>query len=493
MFQRELILLPPQRESKQNWASCALQFQIKKLKIRKKTMKNTAYLFLFLFLFNVQGLSAQEIDFASQPATDEVKLTKEELEAESLDAEIAKELQTSREGNAEDIKRSFERQENITLYSNLKVERFISMYTGRKREHFEVAVERSAKYMAMIDRIFAQYELPPNLAYLSVVESNFNPKARSHANALGLWQFMRRTGHYYDLSTSWWHDDRYDPEKSTYAAARYLKQLHKELGEWELALAAYNAGAGKVRRTIRKAKRKNQDFDYWSLKLPRETRGYVPGFFAVNILFENLEAYDFSPKPPREPEVAKDFMTVPGGVSLAQVAKVIKVEKQLLASFNPNVPRGVTPADKDYFEIAVPPNTSFDADRIKNLEKSRKRFWKHHRVRRGDTLWSISRRYGVPISQIVAFNRLNRKRVLRIRQKIMLPVSADYAYRAVKKGRKGKKSKKKGYTYHRVKAGESFWSISKSYNIPLRKIKGWNRTLARKRFLKAGNLVALKL
>ncbi|MDX2471648.1 MAG: transglycosylase SLT domain-containing protein [SAR324 cluster bacterium] len=460
-------------------------------------MKKTVYLFLIFILSQPFGLSAQElavpeIDYAEKPAALEKKLSKEEVEALSLDEEISKELQTSRTGNGEEIKKSFERQENITLYSNRKVERFIDMYTGRKREQFDIAIERSAKYLGMIDRIFAQYELPPNLAYLSVVESNFNPKARSHANALGLWQFMRRTGHHFDLSTSWWHDDRYDPEKSTYAAARYLKQLHKELGEWELALAAYNAGSGKVRRTIRKAKRKNQYFDYWSLKLPRETRGYVPGFFAVNILFANLEAYDFNPRPPREAEVAKDFMTVPGGVSLAQVAKVIKVEKQLLASFNPNVPRGVTPADQEYFEIAVPPNTSFDADRIKNLEKSRKRFWKHHRVRRGDTLWSISRRYGVPISQIVAFNRLNRKRVLRIRQKIMLPVSADYSYRAIKHKNK-KSSKKKGYTYHRVKAGESFWSISKSYNIPIRKIKGWNRTLARRRFLKAGNLVALKL
>ena len=190
-------------------------------------MKLKALFFLSLFTASPFGLMAQgvatpEVDYAKQPATAEKKLSADEIEAQKLDDQISQELETSRTGNGLEIAKSFERQENIPLYSNRKVERFIDMYAGRKREAFEVAIGRSAKYMGMIDRIFAQYELPPNLAYLSVVESNFNPKARSHANAVGLWQFMRRTGHHFDLTTSWWHDDRYDPEKSTYAAARYL-------------------------------------------------------------------------------------------------------------------------------------------------------------------------------------------------------------------------------------------------------------------------------
>jgi len=452
-----------------------------------------AFLFTLLLLSPwasyAQDVSLPETDLqkiAQQKATEELKATAAELEAAERDAEIVQELLELRgESDGEPSKKS----QYISLYSNTKIERFIQMYTNRKRDAFGKAIERSAVYMPMIDRIFEQYDLPPNLAYLAVVESNFNPRARSHANAVGLWQFMRYTGRHFDLDNSWWHDDRYDPEKSTIAAAKYLTQLYKQFGQWELALASYNAGGGRVRREIRKARRAHRDTDYWSLKLPRETRGYVPSFYAVNILFENLESYGFDPSPEWRGMPKRDFLDVPGGVSLNQIASAIQVERKVLKELNPNIPRGLTPANVENFQIAVPYNLDYDPESIKSLEQNRKRFWKYHRVRRGDNLWSISRKYGIPLHEMVAFNNLNRRKLLRIGQKILLPVAEDYKFAA---HRPKPFSKKKGFTYHRVREGETLWSISMRYNVTLRAIKRWNRKLARKRHLKVGSVVAVK-
>ncbi|MBT4091399.1 MAG: lytic transglycosylase domain-containing protein, partial [Deltaproteobacteria bacterium] len=220
---------------------------------------------------------------------------------------------------------------NIPLYRNKKINAFINMYTRRKRAIFKQAINRSGKYMKMIHRIFREYELPYNLAYLAVVESNFNPFARSRANAVGMWQFMSYTGKVFDLQRSWWHDDRFDPEKSTVAAAKYLKRLHRMFkGDWELALAAYNSGSGTVRRAIRRAKRQGKPTDFWSLKLPRETRGYVPAFYAVVTIFNDLESYGFTEKTILLDEVSKQPLEVAGGISLKQIAKALSVEYEVL-------------------------------------------------------------------------------------------------------------------------------------------------------------------
>ncbi len=452
-------------------------------------------LFLFTFYFpwalfaeNLKLSQAEVEALAKQTAQAEEKRTPEELVADKIDSEIVQELRLAQQESGELI--PLKRARPIPLYSNAKIERFIDMYAGRKRGAFTQAIERSAKYMPMIERIFAEHDLPPNLGYLAVVESNFNPKARSSANAVGMWQFMRYTGRHFDLHNSWWHDDRYDPEKSTIAAAKYLTQLYNQFGDWELALASYNAGGGKVRSTIRRAKRRHRDTDYWSLPLPRETRGYVPSFYAVNILFENLESYDFIPVPAWEEEEIKEPLSVPGGVSLSQVAKLIQVDPKTLASLNPHIPRGLTPANMDQFDIFIPPGTKYDPASLKALEKNRKRFWKFHRVRNGDTLWAISRRYGVPLNELLGFNNLRKRSTLRIGQKILLPVAEDYNYAAHK--RKGFR-KRAGYHYHQVKPGDTLWSISQRYRVPLTAVKRWNRRLARKRHLKVGSLVALKI
>lgn len=391
---------------------------------------------------------------------------------------------------------------DIELYTNRRIKGFIRIYTGSKRYVFVKAIERSATYLMMIHRIFKEYGLPPNLAYLAVVESNFNPDARSSANAVGLWQFMSYTGKSFGLARSWWHDERYDPEKSTIAAAKYLKHLHKRFkGNWELAMAAYNSGSGTVRRAIRKAKRAGKPADYWSLKLPRETRGYVPAFYAVATIFKDLEKYGFEPLPQLMDFPPKRTIVVAGGVPLKQISEVLKIDSQTIRMYNPSIRLGgLTPAVKETFTISLPSEIQISPEQmtaLENLKKQRYKSWKYHTVQPGESLWSISRSYRIPIQKIERFNRFRRKNLLRIGQKLILPVPNDYSPPVVysKTGIiKKALDKLPGITWvHTVKKGDTLWRISQIYKVPLAKLKHWNRIALRKRVLSIGSEIVLKL
>ena len=384
---------------------------------------------------------------------------------------------------------------NIPLVSNERVEAFINMYTNRKRAVLKRAIARSPKYMRMIHRVFREHGLPLNLAYLAVVESNFNPIARSRVRATGLWQFMGYTGKIFGLRRSWWHDDRIDPERATVAAAKYLKQLYRQFkGDWELALAAYNTGGGRVRKELRKARRSGKPQNFWALRLPRETRGYVPAFYAVATIFSNLHAYGFDPAPEPEEEITKQITNVPGGVSLKQVATVLKTDPRVLAKLNPRLMRGITPAIYKKFEIAIPSHLTLGTAEYKKLAKGRKQFWKFHRVRKGESLWSLSKKFQIPISKIKSFNQM-RRNLLRIGRKIMLPLPADWTpvkYAKRSRSRKGSSASRLNYV-HVVVRGETLWSIANRFNLSMRNIKRWNRKVLRSRFLKVGTPLRLKL
>ena len=392
--------------------------------------------------------------------------------------------------------------DDIPVYTNKRINSFIHMYTRKKRAIFEQAIDRSGKYMVMINRIFKEYELPPNLGYLAVVESNFNPFARSRANALGMWQFMKNTGRVFNLNNSWWHDDRYDPEKSTVAAAKYLKRLHKRFnGDWELALAAYNSGSGTVRRAIRRAKRAGTKTDFWSLRLPRETRGYVPAFYAVVTIFDNLESYGFTQKPVMLPEVSKQQLMVAGGISLKQIAKALDINRNVLSEMNPSLrKRGLVPPTFEKCEINIPGELVLVDQHYAKLDKlaeDRLSNWKTHTVKQGETLWSISRYYKIPVQKILAFNRFRRKNLINIGQKLMLPVATTWvAPVSPSKTKLAKKALEKlpGVTHvHKVQKGDTLWKISNKYNIPIKVIKYWNRKVLRRRVLRIGTEIVLKL
>jgi membrane-bound lytic murein transglycosylase D len=181
---------------------------------------------------------------------------------------------------------------DIPIVMNDRVENSLAYLQTVARDAFSTYLERSSRYMPIVEKIMVEEGLPHDLVYLPLVESGYNPHAFSRARAVGMWQFISATGKLYGLKHNWWYDERRDFEKSTRAAARHLRDLMAQFGSWELALAAYNTGAGRVSREIRK----KNTHDFWKLRLPRETRNYVPLFTAAIIIAKQPEKYGFYPK-----------------------------------------------------------------------------------------------------------------------------------------------------------------------------------------------------
>ncbi len=342
-----------------------------------------------------------------------------------------------------------------------KVDIFIRLYTQKKRKAFLIGLGRAPKYYKMVQRIFAEYGLPHDLFYLAMVESNFNYKAVSRASAVGLWQFIGSTGRLYGMRYSWWYDDRLDPEVQTHAAARFLKDLYKRYNDWSLVLAAYNSGLGRVNHAIAKNKKAGKPTDYWSLKLPRETRGYVPAFLAVVHIFNNLEYYDFP-----APSELKDWhrykkVRVKPNVSFKQISKKTKISVAELKQLNPSLKYSTTPFSKNShkrFILKVPEKSVITQKQLNSLKPDIESTFITHRVVKGDSLWSISRKYNTSLKNLYASNYgLSAKKYLKPRQKVIIPITFT-------KPNQKANSKKGNPGIHIVRRGDTLWDIAKRYS-----------------------------
>jgi membrane-bound lytic murein transglycosylase D len=309
---------------------------------------------------------------------------------------------------------------------NDRVRTAIRYYTGRARSPFALWLDRSGRYIGMMQEILTSYGLPRDLAWLSLVESGFSPWAYSRAHAAGLWQFIRATAQLYGLRVTWWVDERRDPVKATHAAARYLRDLHAKLGSWPLALAAYNCGEGRVRRRIAR----EHTNDYWSLRrLPRQTRGFVPRYMAATILAKDPEVFGFDVRPlaPMDYET----ITVDGPVDIRVTAECLGVEYEELKELNPELTRWCTPPGDPHYDLRVPLGaTPRYLARLSSIRHSAPDTYIQHRVKKGESLWRISRRYGVPIATLAEVNELRNRNRIGIGQTIMVPMPAsDAPYR----------------------------------------------------------------
>lgn len=247
---------------------------------------------------------------------------------------------------------------DIPVVRNDAVEHFVDLFTGRRSELMADYLKRSGRYEGMIREKLRKAGMPEDLVYLSMIESGFNPNARSHVNAVGLWQFMAPTARGYGLRVDEYVDERRDPEKSTDAALHYLRDLHDQLGSWYLAAAAYNGGDGRVSRALKAEtgrSRGKTEADFWRIRhrLPRETREYVPLMLAAAVVGKEPEKYGLGDVSRWMP-VETDTVSVPGGIDLGVVAEAAGVSEREVTRLNAHLVRKMTPPGKKSFPVSIP-------------------------------------------------------------------------------------------------------------------------------------------
>lgn len=371
----------------------------------------------------------------------------------------------------------------IPLQINEIVQKSIDWLTQTKaRKFFVKLLERSGKWFGMMKQIAKEEGIPEEIVYLSMIESALNPNAVSKANAVGLWQFMRATGKDYALNEndSYWIDERRDPVKSTRAAMRYLKDLYAEFGNWQIALAAYNCGQGRVRGVIRRSGKENPTF--WDIRerLPKETRYYVPQYIATATIAMNPEKYGFNiSELSLESPYNYDTYTLSEPVNLDVLAKCANVTEKELQELNPELIKECTPPNIDSYTLNIPKG-SYDifAKNFEALPDSEKQPWVVHTIERYETLSKISNKYGVDVQDLVELNHLRSSRSrLRTGDNLKIPISAvKYAeinHSAENSGTYYAMDGTKNIT-HTVRRGESLYSIARRYGISLSYLRDMN-------------------
>ncbi|GHD20638.1 lytic transglycosylase [Halioglobus japonicus] len=348
---------------------------------------------------------------------------------------------------------------------------------GHARDHYlrqpsylPVVSERASLYLYYIVEEVEKRDIPIELALLPLVESTLNPFAVSSERAAGLWQIMPATGRWLGVHSDWWYDGRRDLRESTRIALDYLESLHKEFDEdWMLALAAYNAGKGRVGRAQRANTKQGLGTDYWSLKLPRETRHYVPRLLALSQIIAFPEAFDVQiPPVPNSP--AFDVGNTGGQIELARAASLAGVDLSMIQALNPGQLRWATSPETAQ-ELLLPTGTAdafhsgiaqlTDADRVR---------WEHYRIQNGDNLIRIARKFDTEVELLRQVNDI-RGSMIRAGDTLMIPQGSDWATSLAMADRSRISPTKRGY---RVRRGDSLYRIAGKFKVSVHDIIAWN-------------------
>jgi membrane-bound lytic murein transglycosylase D len=309
---------------------------------------------------------------------------------------------------------------DVPLVQNDAVSNYMAYYWIRRPETMETWLKRSEWYFPMMQRIFIEENVPTELIYLSFIESGLQPNAVSRAKAVGLWQFMQATGLMYGLKVDTWVDERRDPEKSTRAAARHLKDLYAIWNDWHLAIAAYNAGAGRIRSVVKRGGRE----DFWSISpsLPAETRKYVPSYIAATIIAGNREQFGFKSRyRPNESGLEWDTFPIQGSVSLKELANAVRIPLDSLKFYNPELIRNATPPGKTPYMLKIPKGSRPLLEyAYQKIPQSSRRSELVHTVTKGETLGIIARNYETSVREILDVNP-GASAALKVGQQLTIP------------------------------------------------------------------------
>ncbi|MBF0228571.1 MAG: LysM peptidoglycan-binding domain-containing protein [Desulfamplus sp.] len=429
--------------------------------------------------------------------TDDNRVNKQKEDLRFMISKRIMEIYTSRQTSIKG-----EHKEIPVTIDNKYVKSEIERFTGSEKEFFIKAMGRAAEYRPFIVKELKEAGLPEELSWLPLIESGFKVKALSPARALGLWQFIPSTGYKFGLKRDYYVDERMDPIKSTKAAIKYLSALHKMFGDWSTVLAAYNCGEGRVLRTIR-SQNVNYLDNFWDLyeKLPKETACYVPRFIATLHIVNNLEKYGFPPQR-KVPPLEYQIVTVNKQLKLTDIARKMSISHTLLETLNPELKYGVLPPEN--YQLRVPKHTvdAFIAsiDDIKPSDPVSPKNYSSHKVKNGETLFSIAKKYGITMGELAGANNISKQSSISSGKLLKIPESGStsnqYAYNnnskgindrlretklkeEVKSGQISNSSKKnrtlsmKAVKYE-VKQGDTMWSIAQKYNTTPESIKAAN-------------------
>jgi len=351
---------------------------------------------------------------------------------------------------------------------------------ARHNKYMQRVLRRADPFLYYILEEAEKRNLPSELVLLPIVESAYQPFAYSHGRAAGLWQFIPATGRLYGLKQNWWYDGRRDIYASTQAALNYLENLNKLFkGDWMLALAAYNSGSGTVQRAIKHNKKLNRPTDFWHLKLPKETRVYVPKLLALKEIISNPELYSVSlrciPDAPGFKQVK-----ITAQIDLALAAELAELDLKTLYNYNPAFNRWATDPDGPHSLILPVASAEAFEKNYAKLPASEHLRWSRHKIKSGETLSHIAVKYNTSVKHLRKVNNI-RGNNIRAGKYIMIPVSsrnnASYALsssqrlKATQNIKRGRHSKR---INHIVQNGESFWTVSRKYHVDMHKLAKWN-------------------
>ncbi|MDP8239532.1 MAG: LysM peptidoglycan-binding domain-containing protein [Candidatus Hatepunaea meridiana] len=385
--------------------------------------------------------------------------------------------------------RAFDVLPPIPIIINKKVENSITYFQTKGRKVFTRYLERGEYYIPMLKEILRKEGMPEDLVYLSMIESGFKPYAYSYAHASGLWQFIKSTGKIFDLEIDYWYDERRDPEKSTYAAIRYLKKLYVDFDDWYLALASYNCGEGRVSRHIKKYNTRN----YWELKrLPRQTRNYIPLYLAAATIAKNPTAYgfkelEFKSFPP------KDSVFVTECIDLEVIAGIVGSDIKKIRELNYPIRQWCTPPNRDSTKLYLPHGTvdKFITE-LPNIPREKKRRLVRHVVKKNETLSGIASGYGTTIKAIrkVRENKIYSSNRIYAGKTLLIPIPSDFYKKNTKSAPKYVASPERDKSIYTVRKGDNLTNIARRYGTTVASLRQWNK-LYRSRYIHPGQKLTI--
>jgi membrane-bound lytic murein transglycosylase D len=439
--------------------------------------------------------STQSVDVLPPPKSESDIAAAKAQEAIVEDAEI-KEIEKIQEiqSQTKDDLDTMDSENKIPVEINALVNKWIAFFQGRGRSLMDKYLSRSARYMPMMKKILSDRGLPEDLVYIALIESGFSPVARSHAGAVGYWQFMPGTGRDYGLKINSVIDERRDPVLATQAAADYFSGLYNLFGSWYLAMASYNVGENRVKRLVMQ----NQSRDFWDLaksgKLPAETVNYVPKFIAAKLIAKNPAKYGFHDVDYKNP-YAFDEVKVEGTISLRKMARALRIDEAEIKYLNPMFRTDYAlPARGNSFRLRVPEGTEQQAAvaladaKVSNLRavaqtaRLEDRSVVRYKVKRGDSLTQVAARFGISIGTIAKVNKLTPRSNLRVGQTLVIVKDAANLQVSVRK------EMKTSDKVHVVRRGDTLAGISRKYRVPIREIASANGMRSKSRLLAGDRL-----